>query len=241
MDKNILILGASSDIGLKFIAENHMKYDNIVAHYNSNDEKLLELKNQADADIHLLQSNFSNNESVDDMIKSILELELPISHVLHLSAPHVKNTKFNKIAVQDYLDSYNIQVISVVKLLQKILPRMAKAKYGKVVFLLSSYTSNTPPKYLNDYVTNKHALLGLMKGLASEYADKQININAVSPSMMETKFLENLPTFVVEKSASDSPMKRNANIMDVTPMMQFLLSDDSSYITGQNIVISGGQ
>ena len=59
--------------------------------------------------------------------------------------------------------------------------------------MLTSCTTNIPPKYLASYVTSKYALLGLVKALSNEYADKGIRINGISPSMIETKFLENIP------------------------------------------------
>ncbi len=58
--------------------------------------------------------------------------------------------------------------------------------------------------------------------------------------MIETKFLSNIPDLIIEKNAQDCPMKRNAAISDIVPMIQFLLSENANYITGQNIIISGG-
>lgn len=70
------------------------------------------------------------------------------------------------------------------------IPNMAKKKYGRIVFMLTSCTINNPPKYQSSYVTVKYALLGLMKALAVEYADRGITVNGVSPDMMETKFFQ---------------------------------------------------
>ena len=119
-------------------------------------------------------------------------------------------------------------------------PTMAKRKYGKVVVVLSSAVTGTLPVYLNAYNTAKYALLGCMKSLAVEYADRNVQINAVSPGMMETKFLDGLSHLVVEKEAADHPLGRNASVEDVTPVIELLLSDKSGYITGQSILISGG-
>jgi 3-oxoacyl-[acyl-carrier protein] reductase len=117
---------------------------------------------------------------------------------------------------------------------------MGRAGSGKIVFVLSSYTINVPPKALADYVTAKYSLLGLMKALASEYADKGVSINAVSPSMAETRFLSELPAKLVEMTADNHPQKRNARPDDIVPLIQFLLSKESSFITGANVPIAGG-
>jgi 3-oxoacyl-[acyl-carrier protein] reductase len=124
--------------------------------------------------------------------------------------------------------------------MKEILPKMAKSKYGKIVFVLSSATVNIPPKYMADYIAVKYALLGLMKSLAQEYAGGGLNINGVSPSMMETKFLAAMPGIIVEKARSAAPRGRNANTADTAASIRFLLSDAAEYITGQNLAVSGG-
>jgi 3-oxoacyl-[acyl-carrier protein] reductase len=97
-----------------------------------------------------------------------------------------------------------------------------------------------PPKALAHYTTTKYALLGLMKALAAEYADKHISINAVSPSMTETSFLSGLPVKLIELSAAAHPLKRNASTQDIAPIIKFLLSSDADYIGGANVPVTGG-
>ena len=87
----------------------------------------------------------------------------------------------------------------------------------------------------------KYALLGLMKSLSVEYADKGIMVNGVSPDMIETKFLKDIPDLVIRQNAERSPLKRNLTIEDVVPTFDFLLSDAADTITGQNIGITGGK
>jgi 3-oxoacyl-[acyl-carrier protein] reductase len=100
-------------------------------------------------------------------------------------------------------------------------------KRGKVVCMLSSVVLNIPPKALAQYTTVKYALLGLVKSLASEYADKNIQINAVSPSMVETKFLDNINEKFVELSAYNHPLKRNAVVDDIAPIIKKLISKET--------------
>lgn len=241
MDKKILlILGASSDIGINLITNTYLSYDLILAHYCHNNQILLELKEQLGDRLQLIQADFSDETSIKKMVSFIVEQYGHVSHIVHLSSPKVKNIKFKKSSWSSFQYGFDIQIRSIYLILKAFLPDMEKSRYGKVVFLLSSCTINEPPKYWGDYVTTKYSLLGFMKALAAEYASKQININAISPSMIETKFLENIPELMIEENAARSPLKRNAKTTDVVPMIQFLLSDDASYIVGQNIVISGG-
>ena len=134
----------------------------------------------------------------------------------------------------------DIELRSIVMVLSKFLPLMAKDGVGKIVFVLSSVCSGVLPKALAHYTTTKYALLGLMKALAAEYADKHVSINAVSPSMTDTAFLSELPAKLVELSAAAHPLKRNASTKDIAPVIKFLLSPAADYICGANIPVTGG-
>jgi 3-oxoacyl-[acyl-carrier protein] reductase len=94
-----------------------------------------------------------------------------------------------------------------------------------------------PPKYQTAYTTVKYALLGLMKSLATEYASKGITINGVSPDMIQTKFLSNLPGLIIEQYAESRPQKQILKVDDVIPTFAFLLSDGADNINGMNIGI----
>lgn len=107
--------------------------------------------------------------------------------------------------------------------------------------MLSSATLNVPPAGMVEYTTVKYAMLGLMKALASEYKTAGININAVSPSMLETKFLANLHPSTVEASGAGHPKKRLGAPKDVIGTIEFLLSDEADFIHGVNLPVTGGE
>lgn len=125
-------------------------------------------------------------------------------------------------------------------ILQDFIPKMSKQRYGKIVFMLSAYVVGIPPKFQSSYITVKYALLGLMRNLASEYASKGVMVNGVSPDMMETKFLSELPDLVKEQSAKHNPLGRNIRVDEVVPTIEYLLSPASDIVTGQNIGVTGG-
>jgi 3-oxoacyl-[acyl-carrier protein] reductase len=117
---------------------------------------------------------------------------------------------------------------------------MAKRRSGKVLFVLSSVTEGRPPAALSHYVTAKYAVLGLMRSLSQEYAAKNIQINGVSPSMVETKFLSDLDEKFLQLAAEAHPLKRNARVDDIVSAMSLLLTEGSDYMSGVNLPITGG-
>lgn len=98
------------------------------------------------------------------------------------------------------------------------------------------------------YATTKAALIGFTKGLAAELVTKGIRVNAIMPGYIMTPMVEGMakesnsanPESVVEGIAKGIPMKRLGTIEELGNLAAFLASDESSYITGQGIVIDGG-
>ena len=239
-NKVLLILGASSDIGRCCIEQLWQEFDYIIAHYNQSADAFCELSKQIGDKLILRQADFSNIEDVEKFINNIKETGLYPTHIVHLPANRVENKKFHNKNTDDFSTAFQIQVLSIQKILSSFLPNMAKKKYGKIVLMLSSCTVGNPPAYWGDYVTVKYALLGLMKSLAVEYTKKGININGISPSMIETKFLSCIPDLIIQQNASEHPLGRNAQCTDIVPAIKFLLDDQSSYISGHNLIVSGG-
>ncbi|MFW5676197.1 MAG: SDR family NAD(P)-dependent oxidoreductase [Acetivibrio ethanolgignens] len=240
-DKILLISGASSDVGISYIKKSHEKYKKIIAHYRSSVEELELLKAVIGNKLVLLRADLASQEETYRLAEEIASLgEIP-THILHLPADKFANYKFQKTNWEVFQRDIDIQLRSAAIILKRVLPEMKKKKYGKVVIMLSSCTKNTAPSYLSSYVSVKYALLGLIKALSSEYAAQGICINGVSPCMMETKMLSEIPSLIVEQNAEKNPQKRNAKVEDICPVLEFLLSDEAGFITGQNILVSGGE
>ena len=237
----LLVTGASSEVGVAMISRIVKDYDVIFAHYCRSDAELLKLREENGDKIKLVQADFSDADSVQKMIAEIRDTGHEINQIVHLAAPKLRYLKFAKAGWDQFEEGMRTSLQSIVEICGAFMPAMAKKKYGRVIFMLTSCTENVPPKYLSPYVTVKYALLGLMKSLAAEYAEKGITVNGVSPDMMETRFLSEVSDIIVEKSAMTSPLGRNLTVQDAVPAFEYLLSDAAAAMTGQNLVISGGR
>ena len=243
MDKILLVTGASSDIGMQLIRDVYKEYKLIYAQYHHMNQQLKGLIDDIKNEIEIvpLEADFTDVNSVMEMIRKISDRgEIP-NNIVHLPAPKAYNQKFHKDKWENYQLGWEICIHSIVEILKTFMPAMVKAHYGRVVFMLTNNTVNVPAKYQAGYVTVKYALLGLMKSLSVEYMDKGITVNGVSPDMMETKFLTEIPDLIIEQNAANSPLKRNIYVKEVIPVIRHMLSDLGASMTGQNIAITGGR
>lgn len=236
----ILIIGASSDIGLELIKQSDQDCL-IIAHYNSSNHDLLNLMGVAQKKIIPIKADLTNENDLNYMLNEIESKYGVPNKIIHLASANLKNIRFKDLQWKDYEESLCIGLKSLIVTLKKFLPEMAKQRCGKVVVLLSSYVVGAPPKYLSHYIATKYAMLGLVKSLASEFANNNIQINSISPSMIDTKFLKNINKKIIEMHAYTHPLKRNASVKDIIPIIKLLLSKDSDYITGINVPIAGGE
>lgn len=242
MEKVLLVTGASSELGINLINKVYGDYKRIYLQYRNMNDQLQEtidyLKDKTE--IVLFKVDLSNVLDVNKMIADINESMILPNCIVHFPAPKAYNMQFHRDKWENYDLGWIVSVRSIVMILQAFVKNMARNKYGRIVFMLTNYTNNLPAKYQSSYVTVKYALLGLMKSLSVEYIDKGITVNGVSPDMMETKFLSNLPELIIEQNKANSPIGRNIYVKEVVPIMEYMLSDLGAAMTGQNIVISGG-
>jgi 3-oxoacyl-[acyl-carrier protein] reductase len=244
MEKVYLILGASSDLGItlmrKLINDKGGDIITIIAHYNSSKDEIEKISVEyGNIDIRMVKADLSNLDETKRMISAIKEMQLEPTHIVNLTANKFQYTRLKDWDSELVNKDMTIQVYSFAEVLKAFIPNMVKNKYGKIVVMLTAYTIGIPPKNMSGYVAVKYALLGLMKSMASDYGDQGININGVSPNMINTKFLNGVGRKVREMTAESSPRHRNLEVDDVIPTICLLLSDDAEFISGTNINLSG--
>ena len=147
---------------------------------------------------------------------------------------------FKGLSVEAFKQDLEINLISLIKVLKVVMPKLIAADKSSIV-LMSTVAVQRGMPFHSSVSASKGAIEGLTKSLAAEYAPK-IRVNAVAPSIVDTplanRFLNN--DLKIEKSAQKHPMKRVGNSIDIAETINFLLSDKSSWMTGQIIGVDGG-
>ncbi|MDQ2864504.1 MAG: SDR family oxidoreductase, partial [Bacteroidota bacterium] len=147
---------------------------------------------------------------------------------------------FERIKPADFETDYKLQVIGAIKLIQLALPRLKKSGNASIV-LFSTVAVQTGLPFHTQVAASKGAIEGLTKALAAELAPV-IRVNCIAPSLIDTP----LAAFLLnneqkqEANALRHPLKRIGTTEDIANMAAFLLSQKSSWITGQILHVDGG-
>jgi len=241
MEKKLsLIIGGSGGIGFETAKLLHSKDMNVCLTYFNNDEKIRKKLNEHKAgNFELCKINVRDEESVKNTISNILQKYKKIDSVVYSVSSSVVHKKMYDLGWSDFQEHIDIQIKGLFILVKTLLPLIKSGHKIKFVVVLTEGCIGKPPSMLAHYITAKYGLMGFVKCMASELASN-CTFNMVSPGMVKTDLLANFPPKLVEITAYNNPMKRIAEPEDVAKVIYFLISDDSDYLNGVNIVINGG-
>ena len=234
MTRTVLITGATSSFGQELITR--LPSD---AKIIAQSRRSLPSKFSKDPRIINVISDLSKSDFLNDFESQIDFSQ--VDEVVHFAAAPMRLQNFSATKSEQLLADYQTNFLSVVSLLTRVAAtRKQNQRQIRVVLMLTDML-RSPKKGETSYITSKFALLGLIKSLSTEYSGNDLRINAVSPSLVETKYVEHFPEFLRKDISNKHPMKRHCTVAEVIDSVEFLLSPQSSFINGQNIYINGGE
>lgn len=224
---NYLIVGGTSGIGKALVdklrVDQHSLY--VVAR----------TRPSGDSDDNM---NFIEHDVLDDTLNPEL---LPDTIDGLVYCPGSINLRpFQSLKVENFIDDFQINLIGAVNVLKAALPRLKKSDSASVV-LFSTVAVQTGMPYHASIAAAKGAVEGLMRSLAAEWSPT-IRVNAIAPSLTDTPLAEQLLNNEQKQksSAERHPLKRFGQPDDIANMALFLLSEKSSWMTGQVVHVDGG-
>jgi len=152
------------------------------------------------------------------------------------------NTPIAAISPFEWDDVMAVNLRGAFLLAKTCLPYFQRQRSGRVIFLSSiTGTRVSSPGYAH-YAASKAGVLGFMRTAALEFAPWNVTLNAVEPGNILTEgVVEHQPQSFVDAQRAAVPLRRLGTPHDVAHAVRFLASDEASYITGQSIVVDGGQ
>ena len=229
-DKNILLVGASSGIGLATATLLHGLGARL---YTASRHLSPEL--QALGTNHLA---FDATQPVGPALDGLPD----VLHGVAYCPGSIKLRPFERIPAEDFMADFNLNVLGAVRVLQACMKRLKKAEGGASVVLFSTVAADTGMSFHASIATAKAAVEGLTRALAAEYAAVGVRVNCVAPSLTNTPLAAALlgTPEKAEAGAKRHPLQRIGQPQDLAYMTSFLLSDHSSFITGQVMAVDGG-
>ncbi len=236
---NILITGASGGIGTSLSKVFSSTNANLFLLGSSN-EKISKLQRELPPkeNINYFSVDLGQRENVNNFCDSIINDYGGISVVIN-NAGINQDSIFMRMSDSAWDNVFAVNLDASMVICRKFLRGMIKNKWGRIVNISSVVASTGNPGQSN-YVAAKGALNGLTKSMALEVATRGITVNCISPGFIDTAMTAKLTDDQKSKITEKIPMGRMGSGDDISSLALFLVSNEASYITGQNIHVNGG-
>ena len=207
----------------------------------------LDINHKTNESLSNIACDITSEESINNALNLIMQKYSKIDGLVNNAYPRTKDwgNKFEEIKLNSWKQNIDWQLNSYFYISQQVAIQMTKQKYGSIINIASIYGVIGPDFTVYDgtnmtmpaaYAAIKGGLINLTRYMASYFGPHNVRVNTVSPGGI---FDKQNSTFVsnYEKKV---PLRRMGAPEDIAPSVSFLLSDESKYITGQNLIIDGG-
>lgn len=241
MNKVALITGGTRGIGKEIAYTLAEKNYDIIINYRTENEELMKLKKEIEQKrvrCLLLKGDVSNFEDCKKLVEEAINR---INHidVLVNNAGITKDMLLMRMKPEDFNEVINVNLIGTFNMTKNVINYMMKERKGRIINV-SSVVGISGNAGQTNYAASKAGIIGFTKSLAKEVASRNILVNAIAPGFIQTDMTNILKENVKDEIAKTIPLKRMGTAKDVANVVKFLVSEDSSYITGQVIQVDGG-
>lgn len=234
--KNVLITGGSRGIGKSCVYEFIKKGYRVFFTYNKSKEEAQKIS--ADTGAVCIKCDVSDSSEVKKMSDFIHSNYGKISVIVN-NAGISQIKLFCDLEEYDWDRMFDVNIKGMFLVTKEFINDMISEKYGKIINI-SSMWGKTGASCEVHYSASKAAVIGFTKALAKEMGPSNINVNSISPGVIDTDMNKELDKNDIESLCSETPLMRTGNPDEVAKLAVFLASDEASFITGQDIGQDGG-
>lgn len=243
MDRKVaLITGAGRGIGKAIAKELALKGYNIIINYNTSEKgakNLYEDLKVLRLDPMIVKCDISNEAEVKAMVDKAMDKYGHIDVLVNNAGIAIDALFFDK-KVEDFRKTFDINVIGTFLVSKYVGDKMYQNKYGKIINISSTNGINTYFPMCADYDASKAAIISLTHNLAVQFAP-YVNVNAIAPGFIATESeIGGMDEEFIQLEEEKILLKRAGTEQDVANLVNFLVSDQASFINNEVIKIDGG-
>lgn len=236
-----IVTGGTRGIGAaitKMLSKNGVR---VAAGYSRGKDAAEALKTSlrgSGAAVSIHQGRVDSIEDTTRVVDEVLEKFGRIDYLVNNAGITVDKT-VRKMTHDDWHNVLEVNLFGAFSMTKAVLEHMIARGSGRIVNI-SSVIGQTGNVGQANYAASKAGLFGLTKSLALEMAQRGITVNCVAPGFIETEMIGAIPAAALEKVIEKIPQRRLGKPEEIARVVQFLLEDESSYITGAVFSINGG-
>ena len=237
VNKWVLVTGASRGIGKGTALYLANSGYNIVLLCSKNPERLSELQTEIEkkgVDTRALAFDIKDRKETEKVLLDDIEKNGMYYGVV-LNAGIARDNPFPAMEENEWDDVLRTNLDGFYNVLKPLIMPMIQQRKGRII-VMSSISGQCGNRGQVNYSASKAGLIGAAKALSQEVAKRKITVNCIAPGMIDTDMTEDLP----EEATKQIPMKRMGTVKEVASLVNYLMSDDAGYITGQVIAVNGG-
>jgi 3-oxoacyl-[acyl-carrier protein] reductase len=236
-DKVAIVTGGVQGFGLA-VVERFLNSDANVVIWE-NDKKLLD-KFQTISDVHKIQTDVSNAESVEAAVNETINNCGRIDILVNNAGIAGPNHKTWEYPNEDWQKVIDIDLTGVFYCCKYVVPQMIKNNYGRIVNVASIAGKEGNPNAM-PYSAAKAGVMAITKSLGKELADKNIAVNCITPAAAKTRIFDQISQEHIDYMLSKIPRNRFLKVEELASMVAWLVSEENSYTTSAIFDLSGGR
>ena len=235
-----VIFGAAGDIGLSYILHliETQPGTRVLAFCNRSYERIEAL---ASPDVIPVRCDLTDISLTERILSETAERYPDISHFISFAYGRLRYDRVTAFSAEETERNFRIQVTACGIALSKLIPVMKKNRSGRIIIMTSSAAAGMPPAFMSEYVIVKYAAIGMIRSYAGECSKYGITVNGIAPSMVDTRLWDGLSPLLREMNVKNHPQKRSVTFEEINACIDYIASPASGFLTGENIVLSGGE